>query len=136
MIPYPEPYQSMFQQRRLGTLGKEWCPSSVMFSVGPDFNSEQDHILPLPDLDILIDPLPDFVDVMDWEPEVEVISDDTDSEFNVTDSFGGNGGHISSTSSGDSECSEEDTEAECSHRDSVRRSRRRKKKRVCFLFDS
>ncbi|XP_056694700.1 uncharacterized protein [Spinacia oleracea] len=130
MIPYPEPYQSMFQQRRLGTLGKEWCPSSVMFSVGPDFNSEQDHILPLPDLDILIDPLPDFVDVMDWEPEVEVISDDTDSEFNVTDSFGGNGGHISSTSSGDSECSEEDTEAECSHRDSVRRSRRRKKKRT------
>lgn len=135
MIPYPEPYQSMYQQRRLGTLGIEWHPSSVRFAVGPDFSSDQDHILPLPDLDVLIDPVPEFMDVMEWDPEVEVISDDTDSEFNVTDSFGGDGRHISSTSSSDSECSEEVSEAECSNKDSVRRSRRRKKKRkVPFLF--
>lgn len=129
MIPYPEPYQSMYQQRRLGTLGIEWRPSSVRFAVGPDFTSDQDHILPLPDLDEFIDPLPEFVDAMEWEPEVEVISDDADSEFNVADSIGGDGEHISSTSSDDSECGEEDSDPECSHRDSVRRSRRRKKKR-------
>ncbi|XP_021730241.1 PH-interacting protein-like [Chenopodium quinoa] len=135
MIPYPDPYQSMYQRRRLGTLGIEWRPSSVQFSVGPDFSSGQDHMIPLPDFDVLIDPLPDFVDVMDWEPEV-VVSDDTDSEFNVTDSFGGNGGHISSASSGDLECSEEDTDADCIHRDSVRRSRRRKKKRETEITTS
>lgn len=136
MIPYPEPYQSIYQQRRLGTLGIEWHPSSVRFAVGPDFSSDQDHILPLPDLDVLIDPVPEFTDIMEWDPEVEVISDDTDSEFNVTDSFGGDGRHISSTSSSDSECSEEDSEAECSNKDSTRRSRRRKKKRKTEITTS
>ncbi|KAJ4888121.1 WD40/YVTN repeat-like-containing domain [Raphanus sativus] len=28
-IPYEEPYQTMFQKRRLGALGKEWRPSSL-----------------------------------------------------------------------------------------------------------
>lgn len=136
MIPYPEPYQSMYQQRRLGTLGIEWRPSSVRFAVGPDFNSEQEQILPLPDWDVLIDPLPEFVDAMDWEPEVELISDDADSEFNITDSFGGDAGHISSTSSGDLECSDEDSEAECSQRDGPRRSGRKKKKREIEITTS
>ena len=134
MIPYPEPYQSMYQQRRLGTLGIEWRPSSVRFAVGPDFNSEQEQILPLPDWDVLIDPLPEFADAMDWEPEVEVISDDADSEFNITDSFGGDGGHISSTSSGDLECSDEDSEAECSQGEGPRRSRRKKQNREVYRF--
>ncbi|KAL9225130.1 hypothetical protein vseg_001088 [Gypsophila vaccaria] len=129
MIPYPEPYQSMYQQRRLGTLGIEWHPSSsVKFAVGPDFTSDQDPILPLPDLDVFIDPLPDFVDVMDWEPEVEVLSDDMDSEFNVTESFGGDEAHVSSSSSGQSECSDEYSDDERSVRDGPRRSRRRRKK--------
>ncbi|KAH9617969.1 hypothetical protein KSS87_003832 [Heliosperma pusillum] len=129
MIPYPEPYQSMYQQRRLGILGIEWHPSTARFTVGPDFTSDQDQILPLPDLDVFIDPLPYFVDAMDWEPEAEVISDDMDSEFNVTESVGGDGGHISSTSSGESECSDDYSDDEMSVRDGPRRSRRRRKKR-------
>ncbi|KAF2304775.1 hypothetical protein GH714_037926 [Hevea brasiliensis] len=33
MIPYPEPYQTMFQKRRLGALGIEWHPPSIKFAV-------------------------------------------------------------------------------------------------------
>lgn len=124
MIPYPEPYQSMYQQRRLGALGIEWRPSSLRFAVGPDFSVDQE-MLPIADLDILIDPLPEFLDAMDWEPENEVQqSDDTDSEYNVTDS-GGEHGSLSSHSSG-RECSAEDSEVENAHEDGLRRSRRKK----------
>ncbi|KAK9673015.1 hypothetical protein RND81_12G140300 [Saponaria officinalis] len=66
---------------------------------------------------------------MDWEPEVEVLSDDMDSEFNVTESFGGDDGHVSSSSSGQSECSDEYSDDERGVRDGPRRSRRRRKKR-------
>lgn len=131
MIPYPEPYQSMYQQRRLGALGIEWRPSSLRLAVGPDFNLDQDYqMLPLPDLDVLIDPLPEFIDVMDWEPENEVQTDDTDSEYNVTEEYstGGEQGSLSSNSSGDPECSAEDSDVENSHKDGLRRSKRKKQK--------
>ncbi|KAL2464188.1 WD40/YVTN repeat-like-containing domain [Forsythia ovata] len=130
MIPYPEPYQSMYQQRRLGALGIEWRPSSIRFSVGVDFSMNQDYqMLPIADLDILIDPLPEFMDAMDWEPEIEIHSDDNDSEYNVTDDYssGGERGSLSSNS-GNPECSEEDSEVEESHRDYIRRSKRKKQK--------
>lgn len=138
MIPYPEPYQSMYQQRRLGALGIEWRPSSLRLAVGPDFNLDQDYqMLPLPDLDVLIDPLPEFIDVMDWEPENEVQTDDTDSEYNVTEEYstGGEQGSLSSNSSGYPECSAEDSDVENSHKDGLRRSKRKKQKaEVNYLF--
>ncbi|KAJ1407727.1 WD40/YVTN repeat-like-containing domain superfamily [Sesbania bispinosa] len=106
MIPYPEPYQSEFQQRRLGALGLEWRPSSLKLAVGPDFFSlDPDyHMLPLADLDVLTEPLPEFIDAMDWEPEIEVFSDDNDSEYNVTEDCSSRGekGCSSSNASGDS----------------------------------
>ncbi|GAB4843025.1 hypothetical protein Ancab_013002 [Ancistrocladus abbreviatus] len=139
MIPYPEPYQSMYQQRRLGTLGIEWRPSSVRFAVGPVFNSDQDYpILPLVDMDVLLDPLPEFPDIMDWAPEVQVQSDDSDSEFNITEefSFGGDEGGFVSTTSGDSECSVDESEDENSHKDGLRRSKRKKQKREMEIMTS
>lgn len=139
MIPYPDPYQSMYQKRRLGALGIEWRPSSVRFAVGPDFNLDQGfQMLPIADLDLLIDPLPEFVDAMDWEPEIEVLSDDTDSEYNVTEecSSGREKGSLSFNSSGDPECSSEDSEVEGTHIDVLRRSKRKKQKvEVNFLFN-
>ncbi|KAG9139397.1 hypothetical protein Leryth_017313 [Lithospermum erythrorhizon] len=70
LIPYPEPYQSMYQQRRLGALGIEWHPPSVRFAVGNDITLDQEYqMLPIADLDMLLEPLPEFTDVMDWEPE-------------------------------------------------------------------
>ncbi|CAA3012123.1 bromodomain and WD repeat-containing 1 isoform X1 [Olea europaea subsp. europaea] len=129
MIPYPEPYQSMYQQRRLGALGIEWRPSSTRFAVGVDFSMNDYQMLPIADLDILIDPLPEFVDAIDWEPEIEIHSDDNDSEYNVTEDYfsGGEQGSLSSNS-GDPECSAEDSEVEESHRDHIRRSKRKKQK--------
>ena len=131
MIPYPEPYQSMYQQRRLGALGIEWRPSSVRFAVGADLSLDQGYqMFPVLDLDLLIDPLPEFIDAMDWEPENEVQSDDTDSEYNVTEEYssGGEQGSLSTNSSGDPDCSSEDSGVEGTHKDALRRSKRKKKK--------
>ncbi|KAK0608266.1 hypothetical protein LWI29_028087 [Acer saccharum] len=140
MIPYTEPYQTMYQQRRLGALGIEWRPSSLKLAVGPDFSLDQDYQLqPLADLDVIIDPLPEFIDFMDWEPEIEVQSDDNDSEYNVTEeqlSIGEEQGSLGSNSSGDPECSAEDSENENSHRDSRRRSKRKKQKAEAEIMTS
>ncbi|XP_071906255.1 uncharacterized protein [Coffea arabica] len=131
LLPYPEPYQSMYQQRRHGILGIEWRPSSVKFAVGADISLDQDYqMLPIADLDVLIDPLPEFLDVRDWEPEIEIQSDDTDSEYHITEeiSSGGEQGSLISVSSGDLESSGDDSEAEDSHKDGLRRSKRKKQK--------
>lgn len=129
MMPYPEPYQSMYQKRRLGALGIEWQPSSTKYAVGLDFGQGQDYqMLPLADLERMIEPLPEFTDAMYWEPENEVLSDDNDSEYNVAEenSSEGDQGSLSASSSSDPGCSAEDSEVEHSHRDSLRRSRRKK----------
>ncbi|KAI4334951.1 hypothetical protein L6164_013646 [Bauhinia variegata] len=131
MIPYPEPYQSEYQQRRLGALGIEWRPSSLKLAVGPDFSRDPDfQMLPLADLDILFEPLPEFIDAMDWEPENQVHSDDTDSEYNVTEDYssGGEKGCSSSSVSGDPVCSTDDSEGGDAHMDGIRRSKRKKHK--------
>lgn len=128
MIPYPEPYQSEFQKRRLGALGLEWRPSSLKLAVGPDFSLDPDyHMLPLADLDV--EPLPEFIDAMDWEPEIEVFSDDTDSEYNVTEDCSSRGekGCSSSNASDDPGCSTDNSEGEDTHMD-IRRSKRKKQK--------
>lgn len=131
MIPYPEPYQTAYQQRRLGAMGLEWRPSSLKLSVGPDFNLDPDYqLLPLADLDMLIEPLPDIVDAMDWGPENEVQSEDTDSEYNVTEDYstGGEQRSLNSNCSTDPECSSEDTGIDDAPADGLRRSKRKKQK--------
>ncbi|KAF8392654.1 hypothetical protein HHK36_023003 [Tetracentron sinense] len=138
MIPYPEPYQSMFQKRRLGALGIEWRPSSVKFAVGADISLGQDYqMLPLADLDRM-EPFPEFIDAMDWEPEIEVQSDDTDSEYNVPEEYftEGEQGNLSTTSSTDPEGSAEDSEVEHSQKDALRRSKRKKHKAEVEIMTS
>ncbi|OMO53529.1 hypothetical protein CCACVL1_28562 [Corchorus capsularis] len=128
MIPYTEPYQTMYQKRRLGALGIEWKPpESENFAVGPDFS--QDYPMPLPDLDAIADPLPQFLEVMDWEPENELQSDDNDSEYNVREEYatGGRQGSLGS-SSGDTSCSTEDSDIDDTHKDPLRRSKRKNQK--------
>ncbi|XP_042518555.1 bromodomain and WD repeat-containing protein 3-like [Macadamia integrifolia] len=140
MIPYPEPYQNMYQQRRLGAFGLEWRPPSVKYAVGADISLglQNYQMLPLADLDRMIDPLPEFLDAMDWEPENEVQSDDTDSEYNVAEEYSSEGeqGSFGASSSTDPECSGEDSEVELSHKDSLRRSKRKKHIEVEFMTSS
>lgn len=123
MVPYPEPYQSQFQQRRLGALGIEWRPSLIKYAVGPDFSVGQDYpVIPL-DLEGMLEPQPDFLDAMFWEPEYDIIvSDDNDSEYNVNEDSSSAAGKGSVISSSDLESSEDDS----SNRDGLRRSRRKK----------
>ncbi|XP_052182402.1 uncharacterized protein LOC127795031 [Diospyros lotus] len=137
MIPYPEPYQSRYQRRRLGALGIEWRPSSVKFAIGTDIGLGQE-ILPLADLDVVIDPLPEFIDAMYWEPENEVINDDTDSEYNVTEEYSSEAeeGSFDSISPSDPECSDEDNMVDKGHKDGLRRSKRRKPKSEVKLTTS
>ncbi|CAN8285870.1 unnamed protein product [Cochlearia groenlandica] len=126
MIPYPEPDQTMFQQRRLGALGVEWRPPAIKFSVGPDFSLGQDYIMPpLADLDRLIEPLPEFIDAMYWEPEHEVLSDDNDSEYNVEVSSDGARASPSFNSSNELECSSEDSDVENIQENSYHQKRRK-----------
>ncbi|XP_038719342.1 PH-interacting protein-like isoform X2 [Tripterygium wilfordii] len=131
MEPYPEPYQSSYQKRRLGALGLEWKPCSLNLAVGPDFSVDPDYqMLPLPDLDVLVDPLPELIATMDWEPEIEVHSDDADSEYNVTDGYssGQEQGSLGSNSSSDPECTAGDSEVEDALKHALRRSKRKKQK--------
>lgn len=123
LIPYPEPYQSAYQRRRLGALGIEWRPSTIKFAVGTDIGLGQEYqVLPLADLDIVIEPLPEFIDAMYWEPENDAINDDNDSEYNVTEEYssGNEQRSLSNHSSSDPECSAED------EYDGRRRSKRKK----------
>lgn len=104
MLPYPEPYQSDYQRRRLGSLNLEWRPSSLKFAIGTDIGLGQEYqILPLADLDVVVEPLPEFLDAaMFWEPENDVIVDSTDSEYNLTDEYSSDDEQASlSNSSGD-----------------------------------
>lgn len=127
MIPYEEPYQSMYQQRRLGALGIEWRPSSIKLAIGLDFSLGQDYAMPpLEDLERMMEPVPEFIDPVYWEPENEVISDDNDSEYNIAEECASEAeqGSFSSTSSTD--CSAGDSEVEHSRKDGRCRSTRRK----------
>ncbi|KAI5443588.1 hypothetical protein KIW84_012290 [Lathyrus oleraceus] len=48
------------------------------FSVGQDY-----QVIPLADLEGVLDPQPEFLDALLWEPEYDIVSDDNDSEYNV-----------------------------------------------------
>lgn len=131
MIPYPEPFQSMYQKRRLGTMGIEWRPPSVDFAVGPTYNATtgEYQIIPVIDPDRW-EPLPEIPDFFELEPEIEVISDDTDSEYNGMDdkSSEGEQENLSGDSSGASYSSAEIDGNNLSDSANRRRSRRKKKK--------
>ncbi|KAL7582189.1 hypothetical protein Lser_V15G41522 [Lactuca serriola] len=136
MLPYPEPYQSNYQRRRLGALNLEWRPPSLKFAIGTDIGlgGQEYQILPLADLDVVAEPLPEFLDAMFWEPENDVIVDSTDSEYNVTDECSSEDGRDGNTSTDD----EADTSPSGGgggggshmdhHDDSRRRSKRKKPK--------
>ncbi|XP_055818057.1 uncharacterized protein LOC129887122 isoform X1 [Solanum dulcamara] len=127
MLPYPEPYQSMYQRRRLGALGNEWRPSSIKFSVGTDGGLGLGYlVLPVADLDIIAEPLPEFVDTLFWEPDNVILNDETDSEYNMNEELSAEGEHecLRDGSSSGSVCSEEQ-KMRRSRKDSLRRSKRK-----------
>jgi len=130
MIPYPEPFQSMYQKRRLGTLGLEWRPPSVNFAVGPTYNATTGEYQTIPIIDPdRWEPLPEITDFIELEPENEVISDDTDSEYNGMDEYSSEGEQeiMSGDSSGTSYSSAE-IDVDDPNSALLRRSRRKKKK--------
>ncbi|ESQ32349.1 hypothetical protein EUTSA_v10003509mg [Eutrema salsugineum] len=138
MIPYEEPYQTMFQKRRLGALGKEWRPSVLKLAVGPDITLDQDYQMPpLADLD-LAEPLPEFVDVMEWEPEIDFLSDENDSEYNVPEEYssGKEQECLNSSSSGESGSSSNESGEDGDHQNSLRRSKRKKHKTEAGIMTS
>ncbi|KAG7533562.1 WD40 repeat [Arabidopsis thaliana x Arabidopsis arenosa] len=138
MIPYEEPYQTTFQKRRLGALGKEWRPSSLKLAVGPDITLDQDYQMPpLADLD-LAEPLPEFIDVMEWEPEVDILSDENDSEYNVPEEYssGKEQECLNSSTSGESGSSSGESAEDDNHQNSLRRSKRKKEKKEAGIMTS
>ncbi|KAF7063030.1 hypothetical protein CFC21_069563 [Triticum aestivum] len=139
MMPYPEPFQSMYQKRRLGTMGIEWRPPSVDFAVGPTYNATTGEYQIIPVIDPeRWEPLPEIPDFFELEPEIEVISDDTDSEYNGMDdkSSEGEQENLSGDSSGASYSSAEIDGNNLSDSANRRRSRRKKKKLKADLVTS
>ncbi|XP_074316032.1 uncharacterized protein LOC141652459 [Silene latifolia] len=130
MIPYPEPYQSIYQRRRLGVLGVEWRPSAMKFAVGPDFSLGDDfQIMPLPDPEAIID-IPEPLDATFWEPENEVMPDDNDSEYDIAEEISGDKEQESSSTStyGDTDSETENFEHKQKQKDVLRRSKRKNEK--------
>ncbi|CAN6295358.1 unnamed protein product [Urochloa humidicola] len=135
MMPYPEPFQSMYQKRRLGTLGIEWRPPSVNFAVGPTYNAITGEYQTIPIIDPdRWEPLPEITDFIELEPENEVISEDTDSEYNGMDENPSEGEQeiMSGDSLGTSYSSAEND----ADNPNIRRSRRKKKKSEADLVTS
>ncbi|KAG9457893.1 hypothetical protein H6P81_002401 [Aristolochia fimbriata] len=131
----------MYQQRCLGALGIKWRPPSVKFAVGPGENAHLQNyqLMPFVDPERWNDPLPEQFVEMDWEQENEIQSDDTDSEYNVTDECSSEGEveSFSTAASGDTEGSAEDSELDHASKDSLRRSKRKKHKaEVEFMTSS
>ncbi|XXG46868.1 hypothetical protein AAC387_Pa02g1599 [Persea americana] len=110
MSPYPEPYQNIYQQRRLGAL----------------------------DLERWVEPLPEFVDTVDWEQQNDAQSDDTDSEYNVPEEYATEAeqGSVSACSRS-LDCSDENSEDAQSVKEGLRKSKRQKlKAKVQFTANS
>ncbi|KNA26026.1 hypothetical protein SOVF_000950 [Spinacia oleracea] len=128
MIPYPEPYQSMYQRRRLGALGVEWRPSNIRFAIGPDFSLGEDFqmMMPLPDPEAIID-VPELLDVALWEPENEAMSDDADSEYDVAEEYSSakEQESLGTSSYGDTDSDAENSDVKKKKKDSLRRSKRK-----------
>ncbi|KAM0872936.1 hypothetical protein ACQ4PT_038394 [Festuca glaucescens] len=108
MIPYPEPFQSMYQKRWLVIDPDRW------------------------------EPLPEITDFIDLEPENEVISDDTDSEYDGLDDKSSEGEQeiLSGDSSDASYSSAEIDGNNLRNTANLHRSRRKKKKSDADLVTS
>ncbi|XP_074566602.1 uncharacterized protein LOC141823239 [Curcuma longa] len=130
MIPYAEPYQSMYQRRRLGILGIEWRPGSLKLAIGPTYNANTGDFqaLPILDLEQWVEPLPEIVEAIDWEVENDMQSDDADSEYNLTDEYSNQAGQesLSSSSCGEAESSAGNSEGDNDGKVGVKRSTREK----------
>lgn len=160
LIPYPEPYQSIYQQRRLGALGIDWTPPQVFLAIGTTDDAvfaiptEQ----PLPFQPAIAPSSPDRRDrrglgnggnrwveqpseadeAMDWEQEVAGLSEDTGSNYSASEeSQSEDDGKDVGCEASDEEGSDEDEEEEESDgRMHLRRSRRNKRKtEVSFSFN-
>lgn len=148
MIPYGEPYQSMYQQRRLGALGIDWQPLRVNLAVGIDDVNHValfDHALnfhpnfhgsPVDNADDgerWVEQPADADEEMDWEQDMTKLSDDSGSDYSISEeilSLLDDDEHTaSSTEVLEYNEDEEDGDAEESAEDAeLRRSKRNKRK--------
>ena len=100
MIPYEEPYQSMYQQRRLGALGIDWQPLRINLAVGIDdmnYVAFGDHSLafhpnfhgsPVDNTEDgarWVEQPTDADEEMDWEQDMTKLSDDSGSDYSVSE---------------------------------------------------
>ncbi len=161
LIPYPEPYQSLYQQRRLGALGIEWTPSNVFLSIGTTDDAAYTNpsnpplALPLP----IVPPSPvqqnrrgpqtapgnrwveqpsEVDEAMDWEQEVAGLSEDTGSDYSASEESrseeaGGNQGGGDSHEEEAFGSEEEGWEEQDSHTHLRRSGRNKRKAEVCYL---
>ncbi|KAJ7532308.1 hypothetical protein O6H91_14G082300 [Diphasiastrum complanatum] len=165
MIPYPEPYQSTYQQRRLGALGIDWQPPSVHLAVGTF--DDAGYVAPAgaglmvqPTIEATSDQMtgqaaggsrwveqPNFADeVVDWDEEVAGYSDDSGSDYNISEESTSEDGEVRSEKSYDdgteereddqnADTDDEKNEDNDDRKNHLRRSQRNKKKEKGVAMD-
>ncbi|MCO5554971.1 hypothetical protein L7F22_008511 [Adiantum nelumboides] len=101
MIPYQEPYQSMYQRRRLGALGIDWQPLQLNLAVGMDdlnYVAFRDHPIVLhphiPGSSVetaeggarrWVEQPVDVDEEMDWEQDLTRLTDDSGSDYSASE---------------------------------------------------
>ncbi|CAM6121929.1 unnamed protein product [Calypogeia fissa] len=163
MIPYAEPYQTLYQQRRLGALGIDWQPPAVFYQIGtlddPPYAGPPDPpvpfqppVVPSPDRrerrasaseggNRWVEQPNEADEGMDWEQEVVGLTEDSGSDYSASEEFEDDGEEKADTlDEVDSEEEEEDDEDEDEVRGDItirlRRSSRNKRKTEMVTYSS
>ncbi|KAH6558226.1 hypothetical protein KP509_1Z073200 [Ceratopteris richardii] len=154
MIPYQEPYQSLYQRRRLGALGIDWQPLRLNLAVGMDDLNPvpfRDHPfvfhpnIPGSSIETADDGTQRWVeqpidvdDEVDWEQDLTKLSEDSESEYSVSEEIlsllGDEDERTASSSEGLMHTNDyEDGGEESVHETRLRRSNRHKRKAEGFM---
>ncbi|KAL3695680.1 hypothetical protein R1sor_009756 [Riccia sorocarpa] len=131
MIPYAEPYQTNYQQRRLGALGIDWQPPAVFLAIGtfddpayiaaPEPVTIQAPVVLSPErrerrnvtseaVSRWVEQPNQIEEVMDWEQEVVGVTEDSGSDYSASEESEEDGDRADSQEEADTveEAEEED----------------------------
>ncbi|KAG6554673.1 hypothetical protein Mapa_003691 [Marchantia paleacea] len=132
MIPYAEPYQTNYQQRRLGALGIDWQPPAVFLAIGtlddPTYIGPpeppvafQPPVVPSPGRrerralaseggSRWVEQPNENEEAMDWEQEVVGVTEDSGSDYSASEESDEDGERADSQDEPDSEDEAEEEE--------------------------
>ncbi|KAL2642281.1 hypothetical protein R1flu_009868 [Riccia fluitans] len=130
MIPYAEPYQTNYQQRRLGALGIDWQPPAVFLAIGT-FDDPAYIAAPEPTIAVHAPVVPsperrerrnvtsegasrwveqpnENEEAMDWEQDAVGVTEDSGSDYSASEESDEDGDRADSKADSEEEAEEEE----------------------------